>query len=205
MTTESTISAVPANEASSEDLQNVFGTRGYQARCQCQHFRIRDCHWTSFTQEERAHRLRAQTDAGHPGGTTTSGLVAYLDGQPVGWCAVEPRTAYLKLLTSRVPWTGRDEDKTDDPGGAEESANRAVRWDDDLTEQRVVVLPQPFGRRGAAGRRLRRHRSARGPDGRAVIVLDVNVLVSASTLVRTSTTGCGGGSRTRSTATSRSA
>ena len=28
--------------------------------------------------------------------------------------AVEPRTAYPKLRTSRVPWSGREEDKADD-------------------------------------------------------------------------------------------
>jgi GNAT superfamily N-acetyltransferase len=42
-------------------------------------------------------------------------LLAYLDGEPAGWCAVEPRTAYPRLLRStRVPWDGRAEDKTDD-------------------------------------------------------------------------------------------
>ncbi|HEX6358586.1 GNAT family N-acetyltransferase [Actinophytocola sp.] len=49
----------------------------------------------------------------HPG--PTSGLVAYLDEEPVGWCAVEPRTAYPNLRGSRVSWAGRAEDK-DDPG-----------------------------------------------------------------------------------------
>lgn len=34
--------------------------------------------------------------------------------EPVGWCAVEPRTAYVRLLRTRIPWTGRAEDKTDD-------------------------------------------------------------------------------------------
>jgi GNAT superfamily N-acetyltransferase len=45
---------------------------------------------------------------------TTSGLVAYLDGEPVGWCAVEPRTAYVRLLRKPIVWAGRAEDKTDD-------------------------------------------------------------------------------------------
>ena len=46
--------------------------------------------------------------------TATSGLVAYLDGEPVGWCGVEPRTAYPGLLrVYRVPWLGRAEDKAD--------------------------------------------------------------------------------------------
>ena len=38
-----------------------------------------------------------------------------LDGEPVGWCAVEARTAYEGLLrVYSVPWEGRDEDKTDE-------------------------------------------------------------------------------------------
>jgi GNAT superfamily N-acetyltransferase len=40
--------------------------------------------------------------------------VAYLDGEPVGWCAVEPRSAYPRLLRTPVPWKNRDEDKADD-------------------------------------------------------------------------------------------
>ena len=43
----------------------------------------------------------------------TSGLVAYLDGEPVGWCAVEPRTAYRRLPPARVAWAKRDEDPDD--------------------------------------------------------------------------------------------
>ena len=58
--------------------------------------------------------LRTQTAAGHPNTASTSGMVAYLDDEPVGWVAVEPRTAYPKLRTSRVPWSGRTEDKDDD-------------------------------------------------------------------------------------------
>ena len=71
--------------------------------------------WASVGAEELAFRLRTQTDCGHPRSSTTSGLVAYLDGEPVGWCAVEPRTAYPRLLLkTRVPWAGRAEDKNDD-------------------------------------------------------------------------------------------
>ena len=30
------------------------------------------------------------------------GLIAYADGEPVGWCAVSPRERYVRLETSRV-------------------------------------------------------------------------------------------------------
>ncbi len=114
--TDAGISVAPANEASWEDLQTVFGTRGQASRCQCQRYKLRPREsFRSFPAEERAHRLREQTDCGHRESGTTSGLIAYLDGEPVGWCAVEPRTTYGGLLrTFRVPWEGRAEDKTDD-------------------------------------------------------------------------------------------
>ena len=113
-TTTETISVVPANEASWDDLQTIFGERGEPPRCQCKWFKILGSHWRSVPVEERAERLREQTRCGESAASTTSGLVAYLDGEPVGWCAVEPRIAYPRLLGARVPWAGRTEDKTDE-------------------------------------------------------------------------------------------
>ena len=113
-TPEPPVVVVPANEASWKDLQAVLGTRGHESRCQCQRLKIRDIEWASVPVEERARSLRQQTGCGHPESDTTSGLVAYLDGAPVGWCAVEPRTAYKRLLRNRIVWADRAEDKTDD-------------------------------------------------------------------------------------------
>lgn len=110
------VTVVPANEASCEDLQTVFGTRGAAATCQCQRYKLRPKEaFSKFPAEERAFRLRQQTGCGDPASASTSGLIAYLEGEPVGWCAIEPRTAYPGLLrVYRVPWEGRSEDKTDD-------------------------------------------------------------------------------------------
>ena len=106
----------PANEANCEDLQAVFGQRGSGTVCQCQRYKLQPKEaFSKFPVEKRARRLRAQTHCGQPGAEDTSGLVAYLDGEPVGWCAVEPRPAYIGLLrVYRVPWEGRTEDRTDD-------------------------------------------------------------------------------------------
>jgi GNAT superfamily N-acetyltransferase len=115
-TDTSPVTIVPANEASWEDLQAVFGTRGDPSRCYCQRYKMRPKEsWASVGAEELAFRLREQTECGHPESDTTSGLVAYLDGEAVGWCAVEPRIAYPRLLLkTRVPWEGRGEDKSDE-------------------------------------------------------------------------------------------
>lgn len=107
------LSIVPANEASWEDLQTVFGTADYAARCQCQRLKVPGWIWRDSTFEQRVEMLRAQTHCGNPSAENTSGLVAYLDGEPVGWAAVEPRIAFPKLRTTRIPWSGRTEDKDD--------------------------------------------------------------------------------------------
>ncbi|WP_426502691.1 GNAT family N-acetyltransferase [Dactylosporangium sp. McL0621] len=104
------ISVVPANEASWDDLRAIFGDRGEPFRCRCQYFKIPGADWDATSVEERAERLREQAAA-----PATTGLVAYLDGDPAGWCAVEPRVHYPRLRAAKVPWSGRDEDP-DDPG-----------------------------------------------------------------------------------------
>ncbi|MET9314246.1 DUF1905 domain-containing protein [Kribbella sp. NPDC003505] len=106
---------VPANQAAASDLRAVFGERGDSARCWCQRFRMLPKEsWASEGAEELAARLRDQTACGNPNAETTSGLIAYLDGEPVGWCAVAPRADHPRLLRDfRVPWQDRTEDKTD--------------------------------------------------------------------------------------------
>lgn len=114
MSTEA-ITVRPANEAPWEDLQIVFGSRGDPKSCQCQRFKIGRWEWTPPSPEERTERMREETCSDNPAAPTTTGLIAYLSHEPVGWCAVEPRTMYEQLLTTRSPvyWKGRTEDKSD--------------------------------------------------------------------------------------------
>jgi GNAT superfamily N-acetyltransferase len=103
----------PANQASWEDMELVLGRmRCHGGRCYCQRYKMGWDQWPRTTDEERAHRLRVQTECGHPRATSTTGLVAYTGTEPVGWCAVEPRTSYPGLTNATV-WSGRDEDKAD--------------------------------------------------------------------------------------------
>jgi GNAT superfamily N-acetyltransferase len=110
---ESDVDVILANEASRDDLQAVFG-RGTAAKCQCQRIKLGDHDWFARPAEERAHRLREETDCGYPEADRTSGMVAYQDGEAVGWVAVELRANYRRLRGSPVPWASRSEDP-DDP------------------------------------------------------------------------------------------
>ncbi len=106
---------VPANEASWADIETVFGTRGAASVCWCQRYKLapREA-FSRFPAEERALRLREQVNSGNPEAETTAGILAYLDDEPVGWCAVQPRPAYPGLLrVYRTPWEGRSEDRAD--------------------------------------------------------------------------------------------
>lgn len=111
--TEAQVRIVPANEVSWTDLSAVFGT-AEQGQCLCQRLKVTGWIWRDSTLEERREMLRAQSGCDEPDAAGTSGLVAYVDGEPAGWVAVEPRTAYPKLRTQRIPWTGRHENRDDD-------------------------------------------------------------------------------------------
>ncbi|AKU14887.1 GNAT family N-acetyltransferase [Luteipulveratus mongoliensis] len=114
-TAEGQLRIVPANEADWSDLEAIFGTSAQPARCWCRRFKLQPGESFGNTPAEvRADHLRQQTACGDPDAPVTSGIVAYLDDEPVGWCAVEPRPEYDGLVrVFRVPWDGRDEDKSD--------------------------------------------------------------------------------------------
>ena len=108
------LTILPANKASWEDLQAVFGKRGLTSHCMCQHYKLRASDWWQLPREARPHMLRQQTQCDHPRAPSTTGLVAYLGSQPVGWCAVEPRPEYPRLLDKATPWQGRSEAPADE-------------------------------------------------------------------------------------------
>jgi GNAT superfamily N-acetyltransferase len=112
-TQDGQIKVVPANEASWEDLQAVFGERGDAHGCQCQRYKMGNAHYAAAPFEARAQYLRQETECGHDDAESTTGLVAYLDGEPVGWVNVEPRVAFPGLRKTRIPWAERAEDKDD--------------------------------------------------------------------------------------------
>ena len=89
---------VPISETPWADVEQVFGTRGDPAGCWCQYFKMANAQWQSTSRQDLSARLHEQTERGKP----PPGLVAYLDGEPVGWCAVEPRPRYPRILTSKV-------------------------------------------------------------------------------------------------------
>lgn len=106
----------PANQVSCAELDQVFGTKGSAAECRCQRYRL--AHGESFGNtavEVRIDRLHEQTACGDPASPQTTGLVAFVNGEPLGWCAVAPRNTYAGLVrnANQTAWRGRAEDRAD--------------------------------------------------------------------------------------------
>ena len=107
-----TITVEPATAARWDDLQAVLGVRGQAAKCQCQRAILPLREFWHMPREMREACLHKEVRAAR--GAPAPGLLAYLDGEPVGWCRLGPRSRFAPLRNSPVPWSGRDEDKADD-------------------------------------------------------------------------------------------
>ncbi|MGG7508547.1 GNAT family N-acetyltransferase [Plantibacter sp. YIM 135249] len=88
----------PAVQVPWEDVARVFEGRGDPSRCWCQYFAMPRSEWRASTPAGCRSRLQEQL----AGSASGRGLVASLDGEPVGWCAVEPRAHLPRLLASRI-------------------------------------------------------------------------------------------------------
>lgn len=94
------------------DVERLFGVRGEPSRCWCRFFALTGTEWSASTPEQRKVQLRAKFDGGSP----APGVLAFRGGTPVGWCAVEPRGCYPRILRSKVLATAAP-GAVRDPGG----------------------------------------------------------------------------------------
>jgi GNAT superfamily N-acetyltransferase len=79
------------------DLEALFGPHGACGGCWCMWWRLTRQDWQ---QRRGAGNKRAFKRLVTKG--AAPGLLAYAGGEPVGWCAVEPRAAYPGLQRSPV-------------------------------------------------------------------------------------------------------
>ena len=79
------------------DFERLFGPRGACGGCWCMFWKLRGKAYTENTGEPAHQMQKSGVESG-----VVPGLLAYADGGPVGWIAVEPRRAYERLSHSRV-------------------------------------------------------------------------------------------------------
>lgn len=83
------------------DLAALFGQGGDPKWCWCSFFRVRNVDFQSATAaSNRAVLEQAITETAREG--RAPGLLAYRDGEPIGWVSLGPREDYERLQHSRV-------------------------------------------------------------------------------------------------------
>jgi GNAT superfamily N-acetyltransferase len=91
----------PLTPARLPALAALFEQGGDPKWCWCAYFRVRGMNWANSTPEGNRDFLEATVRRGANVGRAP-GLVAFIDGEAVGWVALAPREEYERLEHSTV-------------------------------------------------------------------------------------------------------
>ncbi len=79
------------------DLEQLFGPNGACGGCWCMWWKLSRAEFARSKGAGNRTAFKRIVEAGDE-----PGLIAYRDGVPIGWCAVEPRERYAALARSRA-------------------------------------------------------------------------------------------------------
>jgi GNAT superfamily N-acetyltransferase len=99
MSSSARIEVHPLTHDRWRDLVELFGERGANAGCWCMYFRQTSAEY-GHSRTERGPRNRSLF-RGLVREGREPGLLAYLDGRPVGWVSVAPRSEFGRIERSR--------------------------------------------------------------------------------------------------------
>jgi GNAT superfamily N-acetyltransferase len=91
----------PLTKARLPDLAALFGQGGDPKWCWCAYYRLRGVDFSSGSAQRNRRVLQGAVDATAAEGRSP-GLVAYRNGEAVGWVSVGPRDDYERLQHSKV-------------------------------------------------------------------------------------------------------
>lgn len=95
--TKSPIVIKPLDRSRWNDFERLFGERGACGGCWCMSWRISRKEYDKQKGEGNKQAMKRLVMKGEP-----VGLIAYIGGEPAGWCALAPREAFTRLANSRV-------------------------------------------------------------------------------------------------------
>ena len=79
------------------DFEKLFGPRGASGGCWCMFWRLRSSVNAKNTGADNKRAMKRIIDSGEP-----PGLLAYVDGEPVGWCSIDIRENFARIQRSRT-------------------------------------------------------------------------------------------------------
>jgi GNAT superfamily N-acetyltransferase len=93
----SPIEVLPATPERWLDLEKLFGPRGAYGGCWCMYWRIARSQFKEGHGKGNKRALARIVDEGE-----VPGVLAYRDGEAVGWCSIAPRSEFASLNRSRT-------------------------------------------------------------------------------------------------------
>jgi GNAT superfamily N-acetyltransferase len=91
------ITVKPATSECWPDIALLFGSNGAYAGCWCMFWRLERARFKQQKGAGNQQTLREMVDAGD-----VPGVLAYADGQAIGWCSIGPRETFIALESSRA-------------------------------------------------------------------------------------------------------
>jgi len=91
------VKVYPATSERWKDIETLFGTKGAYGGCWCMFWRLNRADFNQMKGEDRKAVLQDMTSRNE-----VAGVLAYADGQPIGWCSIGPREDYAALENSRI-------------------------------------------------------------------------------------------------------
>jgi GNAT superfamily N-acetyltransferase len=79
------------------DFETLFGPRGAYGGCWCMFWRLRSSENARNKGADKKREMRRIVDSGKP-----PGLLAYVEGEPAGWCSIDSREKFLRIEHSRT-------------------------------------------------------------------------------------------------------
>ena len=87
-----------------KDFEKLFGPHGACAGCWCMYWRLPKKTWKENQGAGNKRKIKQLTTGGN-----FTGLIAYVDGEPAGWCSLGPREDFPTLEKSKI--LGRVDDQ----------------------------------------------------------------------------------------------
>lgn len=80
-----------------KDFEALFGEKGACGGCWCMAWRLKKSDFEKQKGTENKSAMKKLVETNKP-----VGILAYIDGNPIGWCSVAPREDFVRLEKSRV-------------------------------------------------------------------------------------------------------
>ncbi len=79
------------------DFEQLFGDRGACGGCWCMYWKLKHSEFERQKGKDNRKAMKVRVEADE-----IPGILAYLEGAPIAWCALEPRENYSRLSRSRI-------------------------------------------------------------------------------------------------------